>query len=84
MALDLLRQTKGMECLVKQGMADGASCQLFQATSGSCGCEPPLSRPLIVRIGLNPQPKADVPRHLRSYGDLVLVRGKSVLAINLS
>lgn len=58
--------------------------KLFEATSGSCGCEPYLSRPLIVRIGLNPQPKADVPRHLRSYGDLVLVRGKSVLAINLS
>lgn len=37
-----------------------------------------------VRIGLNPQPKADIPRHLRSYGDLVLVHGKSVLAINLS
>ena len=43
MALNLLRQTKGMECLVKQGMADGASCQLFEATSGNCGCEPYLS-----------------------------------------
>src|SRR5690349_17897230 len=48
------------------GTPPGASSllQLFEATSGSCGCEPHLSRPLIVRIGLNPQPNADVPRHL--------------------